>query len=386
MRVKSIGSALPIGYAVLRALCIGLVSAVAATIGGLATAADLDYGKPGDPVKLVVGYQPYATLTWDGAVARKKEYWKKYLPAGSTVEFQIGLTGPVIVNQMLAGKQQMGYLGDSPSIIATTKQDVADIRLVAVIDQDNLCHIVVVRADAPKFKNFKEALQWLNGKQVAAPFGSCADRFARDVMQRENIKPAAYLNQGLEVIATGYRAGKLDASFQWEPTTAKMVQEGLARVIASGEDFDAWDNCYVAMRADLIKQRPDIVKAMLNAELDAQLFMADPKNANEVVNIVAEQVTGFTKKALWHSLYGTYPEIKYKSDVRMSLPFVFTPDVRGSVGRVATFLHSIKAINVEKVRPEAVVPEFAEQVLKERGLKSPIGNIRAQPDANFRGN
>ncbi len=376
---------LSVGYAMVCALCIGVASMFVPTIGRLVHAADLNYGKPGEPVKLVVGYQPYATLTWDGAILRKKEFWKKYLPAGSTVEFQIGLQGAVIVNQMLAGKQHIGYLGDTPSVVSTTKQDVTDIRLVAVIDQDNLCHIVVVRADAPKFKNFKEAIQWLNGKQVAAPFGSCADRFARQVMKRENIKPAAYLNQGLEVIATGFRAGKLDASFQWEPTTAKMVQEGMVRVIASGEDFGEWDNCYVAMRADLIKQRPDVVKAMLNAELDAQLFMADPKNANEVIDIVAEQVTGFTKKALWHSLYGTYPEINYKSDVRMSLPFVFTPDVRKSIDKVSAFLHSAKMINVEKVRPEAVVPEFAEQVLKERGLKSPIGAVRAQPESNFRG-
>lgn len=386
MRRISNGPASHSVHVALRALCIGLMAAFIAIIGGMANAADLDYGKPGEPVKLVVGYQPYATLTWDGAVQRKKEFWKKYLPAGSTVEFQVGLQGSVIVNQMLAGKQHMGYLGDMPAIVSTTKQDVADLRMVAVIDQDNLCNIVVVRADAPKFKDFKEALQWLNGKQVAAPFGSCADRFARFVMQKENVKPAAYLNQGLEVIATGFRAGKLDGSFQWEPTTAKMVLEGMVRVIAYGDDFDEWDNCYVTMRADLIKQRPDVVKAMLNAELDAQLFMADPKNANELIDIISEQVTGFTKKALWHSLYGTYPDTKYKSDVRMSLPFTFTPDVRAGIDKATAFLHSIKAINVDKLRPEAVMPEFAEQVLKERGLKSPIGAVRAQPDANFRGN
>ena len=230
MRRISNGPASHSVHVALRALCIGLMAAFIAIIGGMANAADLDYGKPGEPVKLVVGYQPYATLTWDGAVQRKKEFWKKYLPAGSTVEFQVGLQGSVIVNQMLAGKQHMGYLGDMPAIVSTTKQDVADLRMVAVIDQDNLCNIVVVRADAPKFKDFKEALQWLNGKQVAAPFGSCADRFARFVMQKENVKPAAYLNQGLEVIATGFRAGKLDGSFQWEPTTAKMVLEGMVRV------------------------------------------------------------------------------------------------------------------------------------------------------------
>jgi len=386
MRAKSIRSVSSIGYAVLCAVCASFVSAFALAIGGLAHAAELNYGKPGEPIKLVFGYQPYATLTWSGAVQRKKEFWKKYLPPGSTVEFQIGLQGAVIVNQMVAGKQHIGHLGDTPAIVATTKQDVADIRLVAVIDHDNFCNIVVVRADAPKFKNFKEALQWLNGKQVAAPFGSCADRFARLVMKQENIKPAAYLNQSLEVIATGFRAGKLDASFQWEPTTAKMVQEGMVRVIAYGEDFGEWTNCFVAMRADLIKQRPDVVKAMLNAELDAQLFMADPKNANELIDIVAEQITGFTKKSLWHSLYGTYPEINYKSDVRQSLPFVFTPDVRKSIEKVTAFLHSVKIINVDKVRPEAVVSEFAEEVLKERGLTSPIGAIRAQADSNFRGN
>lgn len=362
-----------------------VLAGAAVLFGGAVDAADIDYGKPGTPVKLVAGYQPYATLTWDGAVARKKEFWKKYLPPGSTVEYQVGLAGAVIVNQMLAGKQHFGYLGDMPSIVATTKQSVADIRLVAVIDRDNLCNVVVVRKDAPQFKNFKEALQWLNGKQVAAPFGSCADRFARFVMQQENIKPAAYLNQGLEVIATGYRAGKLDASFQWEPTTAKMVEEGLARVIAYGEDFGESDACFIAMRADLIKQRPDVVKALVQAELDAQLFMADPKNANELINIVHEQVTGFSKKALWHSLYGSYPEIQYKSGVRMSLPFTFTPDVMDHLAKATKFLHSIKAINVDKMRPDAVMPEFAEQVLKERNLKSPIGEIRALPDSAFQG-
>jgi len=350
-----------------------------------AYAEDLNYGKVGDPINLVVGYQPYATLTWDGAILRKKEYWKKYLPAGSTVTFQLGLQGAIVVNQMLAGKEQIGWLGDMPAIVSTTKQNVADVRLVAVVDQDNLCNIVVVRANAPTFGNYHQALEWLNGKTVAVPQGSCADRFGRLVIEREKLKPEAYLNQSLEVIASGYRAGKLDGSFQWEPTTAKLVQEGLARVVAYGEDFNEWDNCFIAMRADLIKQRPDVVKAMLNAELDAELFMADPKNANEVVSIVAEQISGFTKKELWHSLYGSYKEIHYKSNVRMSLPFVFTSEVMSTIGKDAAFLHSINAINAPQLRPEAVMGQFADEVLKERGMKSPIGTIHALPDSDFKG-
>lgn len=370
----------------LSAFCISMISIFVLAPVGVANAGGENFGKPGDPIHLVVGYQPYATLTWDGAVLRKKEYWKKYLPSGSTVTFQIGLQGAIIVNQMLAGKQQVGWLSATPAIIASTKQNVADIRLVGVVDQDNLCNIALVRANAPQFKNSKEALQWLNGKTIAVPQGSCADLFGRSVLKRENIKPAAYLNQSLEVIASGYRAGKLDGSFQWEPTTAKLVQEGLARVVAYGEEFGASDSCYIVMRADLIKQRPDVVKAMLNAELDAQLFMADPKNANELVDIVAEQITGFTKKVLWHSLYGSYPMIQYKSNVRMNLPFIFTPSVMANIKESAVFLHSINAINTSNLRSDAVMDEFAQQVLKERGLKSPIGAIHALPDSELRGN
>ena len=385
MQARLNRSVVRIGYGKLCAFCLGLATILVTGVPGIAYAADLNYGKPGEPIHLVVGYQPYATLTWDGAILRKKEYWKKYLPPGSTMEFQIGLQGAIVVNQMLAGKEQIGWLGDMPAIVSTTKQSVADIRLVAVVDQDNLCNYVVVRADAPKFKDFHEAIQWLNGKTVAVPHGACADRFGRLVLEREKVKPAAYLNQSLEVIASGYRAGKLDGSFQWEPTTAKMVQEGLVRVVASGVDFGEWDNCFIAMRADLIKQRPDVVKGILNAEIDAQLFMADPKNANEVVDIVAEQISGFTKKALWQSLYGTYPDIKYNSTVRMSLPFEFTPEVMSTIEKDAVFLHSMNAINTPKLRPEAVMGQFAKDVLKERGLSAPMQAIHAQPDSAFKG-
>src|SRR5437868_14922833 len=86
-----------------------------------AFAADIDYGKPGTPVKLVVGYQPYYTQAWSGVVMRGKKFYEKYLPKGSEVEFQIGLQGAIIVNNMLAGKQNIGYMGDMSSSVSTTK-------------------------------------------------------------------------------------------------------------------------------------------------------------------------------------------------------------------------------------------------------------------------
>ena len=116
-------------------------------------------------------------------------------------------------NAMLAGKQHIGYLGDMPAIVSTTKQDVADIRIVATagVGTDQ-CNIFLARPDAPKFNTAKEGVKWLDGKRVAIPLGSCADRFAQATFKKEGVTPAAVLNQNIEVITSGFRAGKIDAA------------------------------------------------------------------------------------------------------------------------------------------------------------------------------
>jgi NitT/TauT family transport system substrate-binding protein len=366
-----------------------LATAFGFTTGGgvsSAFAGELDYGKVGTPVHLVVGYQPYYTESWSGVVMRDKKLYEKYLPKGSTVDFAVGLQGAVIVNAMLAGKEHIGYMGDMPAIVSTTKENVADIRIVATLGLGfDQCNIFLARMDAPKFANAKEAIKWLNGKQVAVPKGSCTDRFAQAVFKNEGIEPAAYLNQNIEVITSGFRAGKLDAAVIWEPTASRLVAEGLAKRIASGASVNENDGGFLAMRADLIKQRPDVVKAWLNAELDAQLFLANPKNAQEVARMAVAQTTGFPEKVLWSSLYGKYPEAVGGAPVRLVLPYTITPEASALITKATTFLHSIKSIDVSMLRPDAVMPEFTQAILKERGLKSPIGEVKAMPDTEYKG-
>ena len=245
------------------AFCMNqLVRAVAsfavATVLGMAlvtpaAAGDLEYGKPGEAVNLVIGYQPYFTESWSGVVMRGKKLYEKYLPKGSTVEFSVGLQGAVIVNAMLAGKQHIGYVGDMPAIVSTTKQDVADIRIMAMVGLGtDQCNIFLARPDAPKFANAKEGIKWLDGKRIAVPLGSCADRFAQEAFKKEGVTPAAVLNQNIEVITSGFRAGKLDAAVIWEPTASRLVQEGLAKRIASGVTVNEYDGAFLTMRADLI--------------------------------------------------------------------------------------------------------------------------------------
>ena len=338
------------------------------------------YGNPGEPVHLVVGYQPYYSEAWSGVVVNGLGLWKKYLPEGSTVDFQIGLQGSVIVNAMLADKQQIGYLGDTPAIVAATKRDVADLRIVAHIgaSQDQ-CNVFFVRNDAPRFATASDAIRWLDGKTVAVPKGSCTDRFARAVFAKQKIQPKEYLNQSVELITSGFRARKLDAAVIWEPTASRLVAEGLARRVATGKDVGEGDAAFIDMRADLIEQRPDVVTGWLRAELEAETFLANPENAREVARLAKSQTTGFEEPVLWQAIYGRRLTGD-GPDVRLTLPFGFTEQSLDHIRKATSFLHEVKSINIAELPADAVVTRFADQILEERGLKKPVGEILAQDD------
>ena len=55
-----------------------------------------------EAVHITYGYHPYWTGGWNGVIIKHKELWKKHLPEGSTVTFEAHLTGPPMVNALLA--------------------------------------------------------------------------------------------------------------------------------------------------------------------------------------------------------------------------------------------------------------------------------------------
>jgi NitT/TauT family transport system substrate-binding protein len=377
-RAARVARSATLGWA-LGLLVAGLLSigALVSGTGPASAAASKAYGKPGEPIDLVIGYQPYYTESWTGVIMRDKKFYEKYLPKGSNVSFQIGLQGAIIVNGMLAGKVDIGYVGDMPGIVSTSHPEVRDVRIVSVLGLGlDQCNIFLTRPDAPQFKTPDEALKWLNGKIVAVPKGSCTDRFAQAVFKDRGITPSEYLNQSIEVITSGLRAGKLDAAVIWEPTASRLVQEGLARRVASGAAVNERDGGFMVMPQALIEQRPDVVKAWLEAELDAVLYFADSKNAMDVARMATSQTTGFAEKALWSSAFGQTPLSEGGTDVRITLAYGFTPEANELIQKASKFLVEIKSTQAE-IRPEAVVPQFTADILKARGLKAPVGEVRA---------
>ena len=327
-------------------------AALAVSTAGCAVLGDTagnDLGKEGEAVHLTIGYQPYYTEAWSGLVMRGKEFWKDYLPEGSTVDFEVGLQGSVIVSQMLAGKQQIGYAGDMPAIVGASKRDTRDLRIVATLGtaQDQ-CGIFLTRPDAPDFRS-------------------------------QGVAPKDYLNQSIEVITSSFESSKVDGAIIWEPTASKLVNEGLAKRVASGSEADQADAGYMLMDHELIEERPDVAEGWLKAELEAQKFLADPSNADEIVEIALEQTEGFTEKDLRDALYRAWPtEQGGASDgTRLSLPFVVDDAGMDHIEYSAGFLAEIDAIPDAQLPEDAVFPSLAEQVLAESETPDGAGTVTA---------
>ena len=360
-----------------RVLAIAVV--VLATAGcGATGSTGGGLGESGDPVTLTVGYQPYYSESWSGLVLREKEFWRDHLPEGSKVSFQVGLQGSVIVSQMLAGKQQIGYMGDMPAIVGASKRPQRDLRIVSTLGlASDQCAVFLVRNDAPRFADQAEAVKWMDGKVVSTPQGSCTDRIGQATFEQQGVKPKEYLNQPLDVISSGFDSGKIDAAIVWEPTASRLVNAGLARRVASGNLLGATDAGFMVMSQQLLEERPDIAEAWLKAELDAQRFLADPANADEIASMAKRNTQGLSEQDLWDSLYKPWPEDQGgpQDGVRIRLPFVITPEAKALIGDAAQFLNGIDAIGSPELPPDAVNDTLAAEVL---GSQEAPGQIEEQ--------
>ena len=351
----------------------------AASLSGVALAQD--YGKPGGPVKLVVGYQPYYTQSWSGVVMRGKKFYEKYLPKGSKVEFQIGLQGAIIVNNMLAGKQHIGYMGDMPAIVSTTKTEVADVRLVANLglayDQ---CNAFLVRNDAPQFKNDQEAIKWLDGKTVAVPKGSCTDRFAQATFKQlehpaQGVPEPEHRGDHLQFPRRQARRGGDVGADHLAPGGGGPRAPGRHRQERAGErrrlPRDARGPDQGAARRGQGVAEGRARRAALHRRPEER-GRGDQDGEGADHRLLGE---GAVELALRHAI----PTAPAAATMRNTMHYTFTPEARELINRAAAFLHSIKSINTEKIRPEAIESKWTEEILKERGLKAPIGEVKALP-------
>lgn len=328
------------------------------------------------PVDITYGYHPYWTGGWNGVVIKHKELWKKYLPKGSKVRFEPHLTGPPMVNAMLANKMQIGTMGDMPSLVATTKKSIGDIRLVSVpmYSLGQNCNKIVVRKDAPDFKSYKDAMKWMTGKPFAVHRGTCANRFVESAIDKGAFKPSKLQFTAIEVIASNFESGKLDAAAMWEPHARRVVELGYAKYAATGAPWGEADANFSLMRQDFIEQHRDAAVGWMKAEIEAVRFMVD--HPKETAQMIVDEVKGYDFKTAWKALYEGHPDSVGGTPVTYIGKMVFDDDVMKLMSGGYAFLHKIKVLKSPDVPKDAVNDGPLKEALAAMGAKAPIGEIK----------
>ena len=374
-----------------KALMIGLtltsINAFLSSFGKGTSVAFAQTPPAGKPANVTFCYTTQWMGSWATIYVRHKELWKNYLPKGSQMEWDAQVNGPAIVNNLMGNKAQIGNVGDMPAFVASTRRQVADLRIVncdLFSDTGQICSYLLVRSDAPEFKSNDEAVKWLDGKKIAvAGKGSCGDRFILFLMKKANIKAEIqYLDP--TIIKTALEARKIDAAQSWQPHVAQIMNRGFGRLLFTGTFWGAQDGSFNLMRKDFIDAYPEAAKGYLKSEIvGLQVLMKDPY---EAVKTIAPELPGFTTKDIWMAIYGKNSANTGSTGPKVDAPLVFSKKIMDFIDGGFKFLKSEGVIAVDQPLPGAVYPDLIDSVVKEMNIETPMGPIPVYPNSDFNPN
>lgn len=247
-------------------------TASAAISSGALTAGCMGVMGGGSATTITMGYQPFGTPYWSELVVKHGNLIEKYtddLSGSYEVEWQSALQGSIIGNRMIAGKNQAGYNGDMPTILALANDDrpISMIGLSAW-SWGQQCNVVIT----PKGSSI-EGPQDLDGANVGATTGGCSHRFLLSLEDYEGIS-VNLVDQDVNTILANIADGKLDAGVMWEPNpTMGVVQMEAADWVVTGAPYNDPDVGALTMNDSFMEDHYEAAKAVMKAELEAKHIM-----------------------------------------------------------------------------------------------------------------
>lgn len=294
------------------------------------------WGAIGDPINLTVGYQPYCSCNWDCSSNRVAALWKKQLPSGSNVEWFEALSGPLLNNNLVAGKNAFIYACDTPAsrTYETSASTNITLQCYEYCDEKYLSGILgrkagmwldkprttptgepvpkttmsplLVRSDLVKSGEVTR-VEDFEGRKIGLPMGSYSHRQGEIIRGVYGVNPV-YLDQSIELHVAQLRAKHIDGIATWGPYPTWIEMQGLAQIMLSGPEMPC--SCktgthfhhsgHVVGLEEIVNERPDVVKGWIQGEEDARQMLAEDYKAggDRVKKLVFED----TPEVPWKSI------------------------------------------------------------------------------------
>ena len=255
----------------------------------LLTACGTGEAASGSEVSVVIGYQSKTINTVTaGTLLRDKGFFEQRLvelgkKTGKTykVTWQDYDTGAPITAQMIAGKIDIGSMGDYPLLIngsRTQKQGDEGTRMVAVTGYNarGALNMVVVPPSSSA-----RTLADLGGQKVSASVGSAGHG---TLVRALGDTKVTVENQQPSVGASALQSGNVQALAQFVAWPGQLVFAGQAKLLYDGAALNLPTLHGTVVRNPFAQQQPEVLREFLRAQLDATKFLhATPLEAAEIV-------------------------------------------------------------------------------------------------------
>jgi ABC-type nitrate/sulfonate/bicarbonate transport system substrate-binding protein len=248
-------------------------------------------------VQVVIGYQSKTIDTVTaGTLLRSLGYFTQQLSALSartrqkySVSWQDYSTGAPITAEMLAGKIDIGSMGDYPLLINGSRSqalgggNTTEMISVTAYNLRSALNGIVVPLHSKA-----RTLRDLAGKAVSTSVGSAGDGLLVQALRQQGLNPATGVtteNQQPEIGASALESGSVAAMAQFADWPGLLVYQNKARLLYDGGQLDVPTFHGVVTRDAFARQYPGVVRAFLRAQLQATSFLhAHPLRAARIVS------------------------------------------------------------------------------------------------------
>jgi NitT/TauT family transport system substrate-binding protein len=260
-----------------------LLAALLLPLSALAACSSGPNAGSGDHLTVVVGYQSKTINTVTaGTLLRSLGSFEQRLKAlgertGKTYEvrWEDYPAGAPITAQMLAGKIDLGSMGDYPLLINGSRAQAGGERTVmlSVTGYNPLgaLNMVVARPDSPA-----TGLADLRGKPISTSVGSAAHGTLVQALKAAGLDPKSDVsvqNQDPAVGASALTSGSVAALSQFVAWPGLLVFQNQAKLIYDGSALGVPTLHGTVARSAFLDQHPEVTDEFLRAQLDATNYL-----------------------------------------------------------------------------------------------------------------
>lgn len=330
---------------------LSAVTALALSISSVQAQADA-------PEEVTIGY---LNLVNAQLVTKSLGLVQEEMPGVEINYIKVGGGGDML-RAIAADQVDFGGLGNPPTAIGVTRQ--LPIQGIMVLNMLDYVEAMAVRT-SEDIKSLKD----LEGKTIAAPFGSTTHYLLLNALNDEGIDPASMeiIDLRPNDIAQAWARGDIDAAWFWEPALGRVLEGDANLFMTSGimaeRGYPTWD-VGVVMN-EFAEQYPDYVEKFVRAECKGIDFWLN--NPAETAEIIAEELQLDLRDAT-RMMQGTK---MVPCDEQLTAQYMGDSNARGAfvdnLMSTSTFLHEQKRLPKVPSREtyEAfLVPQYLEAVVQ----------------------